>query len=258
MPSRINLLVTIIKSLTGANSMNLSKHIEIKPKPRWPTYGKATLVLGLSHELSRRLGLPEKKTYGYCERDEAKRQVFVEQLRRLCPKQIVYVDESGMDSRDDYAYGWKERGERFHALKCGRRQNRINMIPALCDQHLLAPFTVDGACNRTVFETWVETCLLPLLKAGQVVVETWVETCLLPLLKAGQVVVMDNATFHKGGRIEQLIQQAGCEVLYLPAYSPDLNQIERCWSYLKSRIRKQLAQFECLRDAIEHVLCLAS
>jgi len=113
------------------------------------------------------------------------------------------------------------------------------MIAALCDQHLNAPFTVDGACNRTVFETWVETCLLPLLKAGQ-------------------VVVMDNATFHKGGRIEQLIQQAGCEVLYLPAYSPDLNQIEQCWSYLKSRIRKQLAQFECLRDAIEHVLCLAS
>lgn len=239
MPSRINLLVTIIKSLTGANSMNLSKRMGIKPKPRWPTYGKATLVLGLSHELSRRLGLPEKKTYGYCERDEAKRQVFVEQLSRLCPKQIVYVDESGMDSRDDYAYGWNERGERFHALKCGRRQNRINMIAALCDQHLIAPFTVDGACNRTVFETWVETCLLPLLKAGQ-------------------VVVMDNATFHKGGRIEQLIQQAGCEVLYLPAYSPDLNQIERCWSYLKSRIRKQLAQFECLRDAIEHVLCLAS
>jgi len=40
-----------------------------------------------------------------------------------------------------------------------------------------------------------------------------------PVLKPRQVVVMDNATFHKGGRIEQLIQQAGCELLYLPAYS---------------------------------------
>ncbi|HEY5141329.1 MAG TPA: transposase, partial [Methylococcales bacterium] len=84
------------------------------------------------------------------------------------------------------------------------------------------------------------------------------ESCLLPVLKPGQSVVMDNATFHKGGRIEQLIEQAGCEVLYLPPYSPDLNKIEKCWSWLKSRIRKQLDQFNCLQDAMEHVLCLAS
>ncbi len=59
------------------------------------------------------------------------------------------------------------------------------------------------------------------------VFETWLESCLLPLLEAGQVVVMDNATFHKGGRIEQLIQDAGCQLLYLPPYSPDLNKIEQ-------------------------------
>jgi transposase len=82
------------------------------------------------------------------------------------------------------------------------------MIAALCNQNLIAPFTVEGACNRMVFETWLESCLLPLLEAGQ-------------------VVVMDNATFHKGGRIEQLIQDAGCQLLYLPPYSPDLNKIEQ-------------------------------
>jgi len=54
------------------------------------------------------------------------------------------------------------------------------MIAALCQRHLLAPFTVEGACNRAVFETWLLTCLLPVLEPGQ-------------------VVVMDNATFHKGG-----------------------------------------------------------
>jgi transposase len=69
---------------------------------------------------------------------------------------------------------------------------------------------------------------------------------------------MDNATFHKGGRIEELIQNAGCKVLYLPPYSPDLNKIEKCWSWLKSRIRKHLDQFDCLRDAIENVLHFAS
>jgi len=90
------------------------------------------------------------------------------------------------------------------------------------------------------------------------VFETWLESCLVPVLEAGQVVVMDNATFHKGGRIEQLIQNAGCKLLYLPPYSPDLNKIEKCWSWLKSQIRQHLAQFDCLRDAIEYVLRLAS
>ena len=144
-----------------------------------------------------------------------------------------------MDNRDQYDYAWNQRGQRFHALKSGRREGRVNMIAALCNQNIIAPFTLEGACNRTVFETWLETCLVPVLTTGQ-------------------VVVMDNATFHKGGRIEELIQNAGCKVLYLPPYSPDLNKIEKCWSWLKSRIRKHLDQFDCLRDAIENVLHFAS
>jgi transposase len=124
-----------------------------------------------------------------------------------------------MDNRDEYAYGWNQQGERFHALKSGRREGRVNMIAALCDHNLIAPFTVEGACNRTVFETWLENCLLPTLVTGQ-------------------VVVMDNATFHKGGRIEQLIQNAGCRLLCLPPYSPDLNKIEQCWSWLTGLKRK--------------------
>lgn len=86
----------------------------------------------------------------------------------------------------------------------------------------------------------------------------WLENCLLPTLSAGQVVVMDNATFHKGGRISQLIEDAGCKLLYLPPYSPQLNQIEHCWSWLKSRIHRQLDRFDYLRDAMEYVLRLAS
>jgi transposase len=152
---------------------------------------------------------------------------------------LVYVDEAGMDNRDDYAYGWNQKGQRFHALKSGRRQGRVNMIAALCNRKLLAPFTVEGACNRVVFETWLENCLVPTL---------------IP----GQIVILDNASFHKGGRVQELIEQAGCQLLYLPPYSPDLNKIEQCWSWLKSRIRKQVEQFDCLRDAVEYVLRLVS
>jgi len=147
---------------------------------------------------------------------------------------ITYVDESGMDERDDYGYGWSP-SERIYALKSGQRQGRVNMIAGYRNQQLIAPFTVTGACNRVVFEIWLETCLIPTLRAGD-----WV--------------IIDNATFHHGGRIAELIEAAGCKVIYRPPYSPDLNRIEKCWAWLKSRIRKQLRNSDNLRHAIETVL----
>ena len=83
------------------------------------------------------------------------------------------------------------------------------MIAALCEEKLFAPFTIEGACNRAVFETWSENCLVPKSRVGR-------------------VLIMDNATFHKGGKIQKLIEEACCRILYLPLYSPDLNKIEQC------------------------------
>lgn len=77
---------------------------------------------------------------------------------------------------------------------------------------------------------------------------------MIPELQPGQVVIMDNATFHKGGRIQELIESAGCRLLYLPPYSPDLNRIEKCWAWLKSRIRHLLSDSKDLRSAMESVL----
>ena len=181
----------------------------------------------------------KKKTYGYRERDEVKRRIFQDNISKLTAEVIVYADESGMDNRDDYEYGYSPQGERFHALKFGSRSGRINMIAAWCNHQLLAPFTIEGPCNRTVFEIWLEHCLIPVLKPGQ-------------------TLVIDNATFHKGGRIESMIHSAGCHICYLPPYSPDLNKIEHCWSWLKSRIRKKMKDFSTLREAMEFVLQHAS
>ena len=140
-----------------------------------------------------------------------------------------------MDERDNYGYGYSPIGERFYDLKSGRRQGCINMIAGYRQGKLIAPFTVEGTCNRTVFETWLENCLIPVLCSGQ-----WV--------------IVDNATFHRGGRIAQLIEAAGCQLIYLPPYSPDLNRIEKCWATLKSKVRKLLPQSDNLRDAMETVL----
>ena len=237
--SRFIILAIAIKLRTGTSFEPLPISIGIKPKLRWLNYGMGISATGRSQEPSRKSDLLEKKTYGYRERDDQKRAEFIQRLSTVALDDIVYADESGMDNRDEYDYGYGPKGERVHALKSGSRKGRVNMIAALRAKQLMAPFTIEGACNRTVFEIWLESCLIPVLNPGQ-------------------KLVIDNATFHKGGRIQELVEKAGCEVWYLPPYSPDLNKIERSWSWIKSRIRQQMEHFSSLREAMEHVLHCAS
>jgi transposase len=60
---------------------------------------------------------------------------------------------------------------------------------------------------------------------------------LAPVLRPGQVVVMDNLAPHKASRVRELIERAGCRLLFLPPYSPDFNPIEPAWSKLKALLR---------------------
>ena len=83
------------------------------------------------------------------------------------------------------------------------------------------------------------------------VIQTWVEKCLLPVLKQGDCVIWDNATFHQSNAIRQLIENAGCTLLFLPPYSPDLNPIEKFWALLKSTIRTFLESGLSLSNAID-------
>jgi transposase len=66
--------------------------------------------------------------------------------------------------------------------------------------------------------------------------------CLVPALRAGEIVVMDNLACHKTAEVARLIGSAGAEVRSLPAYSPDLNPIERLFSKLKAALRSAAAR----------------
>jgi transposase len=72
--------------------------------------------------------------------------------------------------------------------------------------------------------------------------EAYVERCLVPALRPGDIVVMGNLACHKTAEVARLIAAAGAEVRYLPAYSPDLNPIERLFSKLKSALRSAAAR----------------
>ena len=86
-----------------------------------------------------------------------------------------------------------------------------------------ASLVVEGSTNGTLFETYLEEVLLPTLKKGQ-------------------VVVMDNLSAHKGERVREMIEGKGCQLVYLPPYSPDFNPIEQAFSKLKSYLRAACAR----------------
>jgi transposase len=158
-------------------------------------------------------------------------------MAEIDPRLVHFVDESGMDNNEFYDYGWAQRGERVHALKPGTRTQRISIIAALNQNVLHAPFVFEDYTNKDLFELYLEQVLIPRLKPGE-------------------FVVIDNASFHKGGRIKEMIEAAGCTLIYLPAYSPDLNPIEHFWHALKNAMRKVLEKVGgCLFQAVEVVFC---
>ncbi len=91
------------------------------------------------------------------------------------------------------------------------------------------------------------------------VFETYIEKVLVPTLRAGQVVVMDNLGAHRPKRVKELIDGQGCELLYLPAYSPDYNPIEEAFSKIKRFLRKVGARSkEALIEALGAALSAVS
>ena len=66
--------------------------------------------------------------------------------------------------------------------------------------------------------------------------------------------VLDNAGIHKGSEVDEAIEKAGCTLLYLPTYSPDLNPIEHCWANFKNYLRKIIKNFADVKDAITEAM----
>ena len=88
--------------------------------------------------------------------------------------------------------------------------------------------------------------------------EKWLSEKLLTQLEPGKVLILDNATFHKGERIRELVESAGCQLEYLPPYSSDLNKIEHCWFPIKNRVRKLKGSIDDFRERVDYAVKLTS
>jgi transposase len=158
------------------------------------------------------------------------------EVGRIDPGRLVFVDEMGTHTSLAPVYAYAPIGERaFFEIPRNRGKN-TTLLTSLHREGMGPSMAVEGATTSRVFETYVKRLLAPALRPGQ-------------------VVVMDNLGAHRPKRVRELIEARGCELLYLPAYSPDLNPIEEAFAKIKTLLRKATARSkEALVEAIAAAL----
>jgi transposase len=176
----------------------------------------------------RRLRLTrKKKSTRAAEQDrpdvaEARRQ-WPQKLAGVAPDDLVFLDETGANTAMQRTHGYAPRGERVAAKAPLGGWQAVTFVGALTVNGLVAPWALEGAMSGGWFLAYVEQVLAPALRPGM-------------------VVVMDNLPCHKVAGVEEAIRSAGCRLVYLPPYSPDLNPIENAFSKLKRALRDWAAR----------------
>ncbi len=148
---------------------------------------------------------------------------------------MVFLDESGFDTRLVRTHARAPRGQRAHGAAPGGHWRRLTLIGALGLDGLCATMTVAAATGTAVFLAFVEQVLIPALLRE----------------RPDAVVVMDNLAAHKAACVRAALDKAGISYRYLPAYSPDMNPIELAWSKLKALLRSVGARS---REALEQAI----
>lgn len=163
---------------------------------------------------------PKKRTLGASERDEFLRAAWRAPVAgEVDAKRPVFVDEMGTNTSLAPPYAWSRRGERARATAPRNWGANVTLLASMGAEGMGPCQAVEGPTTREVFEAYLERVLAPSLRPGQ-------------------VVVMDNLSSHKGGRVREIVEGRGCEVLYLPPHSPDLDPIEQAFSKVKGLMRR--------------------
>jgi transposase len=172
---------------------------------------------------------------GATERNEEARAAWRDHQKLLDAHQLIVIDECGSNIGLTPLYARAPKGSRAYGSAPRNRGKNTTLIAALTFEGMGESMIIEGSANAVAFERYVEEILAPSLTAGQ-------------------IVIMDNLAAHKGKKVEELIQTRGCQVLFLPAYSPDFSPIEETFSKLKTVLRRAGAR---TREALQEAICQA-
>lgn len=157
-------------------------------------------------------------------------------MKRVDAKKLVVVDETGSNIGLTPLYARAPQGERAYGSIPRNRGQNTTLLASLSLDGMGAAMILEGATDAIAFEIYVEQMLAPSLQPGQ-------------------LVVMDNLSSHSGPKVRQAIQAKGCQLLFLPTYSPDLSPIEEAFSKLKAFLRWVGARTrEDLYEALSHAV----
>jgi transposase len=165
----------------------------------------------------------QKKSLIAREQDPAARTHWQQTLAAIAPRRLVFLDESRTPTTLTPLRGWAPRGQRIRGRVPRGRWHGISLLASLEPGGLGPGLQVPGAIDRPAFETFVTEQLVPRLQPGQ-------------------IVSLDNLSVHKSARARQAIEAAGCQLWFLPTYSPDFNPLEQAFSKLKQRLRRAEAR----------------
>jgi transposase len=181
---------------------------------------------------------PQEKTVKAAEQDRGDvaeaRRAWRAELAGVDPARLVFVDETGIDTRMTRAYARAARGRRAVGRVPWGRWERLTVLGALALDGIVASRSAAAATGTAVFLAFAEEVLVPALRA-----------------RPDALVVMDNLAAHKAEAVRGALDRAGLARRYLPSYSPDMNPIEPAWSKLKTRLRAVGARS---KEALEQAL----
>lgn len=176
--------------------------------------------------LFKRLGITRQKIKRIAlQRSEEKRGEFMAEMMMYDTSMLLWVDETGCDRRKlvrDYGYGIRGIPPRDRTLKLSGK--RYSVIAAISKDGVEDIYIQEGNVNGAVFLDFIRRCLIPVL---------------MPFNghNPKSIVIMDNASVHKGARVQELINEVGALLRFLPAYSPDLNPIEEVFAEVKGYLK---------------------
>jgi len=149
---------------------------------------------------------------------KAQRQEWQAAQPSLDPSRLVFVDETWASTNMARSHGRCPIGERLVMTVPHGHWQTTTFVAALRYDGLAAPTAIAGAMTGDLFVAYLQQQLVPTLRPGD-------------------IVVMDNLSCHKRSEVRRAIEAAGCQLRYLPPYSPDFNPIEKAFSKLKAKLR---------------------